>query len=63
MCECLCMNAEAGLEICNELIEKRAQTKEEMVESFILRSEIYLLLKKYKVLPLALHLYLSPLKL
>ncbi len=49
MCEYLCRNADLALEICNELIEKRAQTLEEKVESYILRAEIYLLLEKHKV--------------
>ncbi len=49
LCEHFCRNSDTAVEICIELIEKRAQSVQEEVEAYILLIKIYLCLQKYKV--------------
>ncbi len=51
LCEHCCKNSDTAVEICNELIAKRAQTITEEVEAYVLMAEIYLCQHKYKVAP------------
>ncbi len=49
LCEHCCRNSSIAVDICNDLIENRAQTVKEEVDVFVLLVEIYLCLRNYKV--------------
>ncbi len=49
LCEHCCRNSITAVDICNDLIEKRAQTLKEELEVYVLIVEIYLCMNEYKV--------------
>ncbi len=60
LCEYCCRNSDTAIDICNELIAKRAQTMTEEVEAYVLMAELYLCQHKYKVASTNWQLFRNP---